>query len=61
MKKDIHTFVIECDTFQRIKGKTMKTLEDLQPLPILGTLWTYISMDIIVDLPKAGNKSSSWW
>ena len=56
MKKDILTFVVECDICQRNKGETVKTLRALQPLPIPATLWTYISMDLIVGLPKAGNK-----
>ena len=30
MKKDILTFVIECDIFQRKKGETIKTLGALQ-------------------------------
>ena len=57
MKKDIHTFVEECDTCQRHKGETVKTPGALQPLPIPATIWTEISMDFIVGLPKSGNKS----
>jgi len=57
MKKDIHTFVEECDTCQRHKGETVKTPGALQPLPIPATIWTKISMDFIVGLPKSGNKS----
>jgi hypothetical protein len=57
MKHDICTFVVECDTFQCNKGETIKTLGTLQPLPIPPAIWTDISMDFIVGLPKYGNKS----
>jgi hypothetical protein len=39
MKKGIHTFVVECDVFQRNKGETIKTLVTLQPLSIPPTIW----------------------
>jgi hypothetical protein len=57
MKKDILTFVEECETFQWNKDTTIKTPGALQPFPILTILWTNISMDFIVGLPKDGNKS----
>jgi hypothetical protein len=55
MKKDIHTFVAECDVFQRKKGKTIKPLGTLQPFSIPPTIWRDISMDFIVGLPKSRN------
>lgn len=55
--KDIRTFVAEYEIFQQQKGKTMKPLGELQPLPIQLAVWTNISMDFIVGLPKLGNKS----
>jgi hypothetical protein len=57
MKKDMRTFVAECGLCQRRKGETMKPPSELQPLPILPTVWIDISMDFIVGLPKYGNKS----
>ena len=56
MKKDIGTFVFECDTCQHNKGELIKPLGQLQPLPILASIWTGISMDFIVGLPVAGSK-----
>jgi hypothetical protein len=57
MKKDVHTFVEECDVCQRNKGETIKSPGTLQPLLIPPTIWRDISMDFIVGLPKSGNKS----
>jgi hypothetical protein len=57
MKHNIFTFVVECDTCQHHKGETIKYLGTFQPLPISPTIWTNISMDFIVGLPKSGNKS----
>jgi hypothetical protein len=57
MKKDILTFVTECDIFQCNKGETVKTPRALHPLPIPTSIWTDISMDFIVGLPREGNKS----
>ena len=56
MKKDILTFVAECDVFQRNKGETIKSPSALQPLPIPPTIWRDISMDFFVGLPKSINK-----
>jgi hypothetical protein len=56
MKQHIYTFVVECDTCQRIKGKTTKLPRTLQPLPIPATIWMDISMDFIAGLPKYENK-----
>eukprot|EP00253_Pinus_taeda_P036585 PITA_36585 len=57
MKKDILTFVAECDVCQRHKGETVKAPGTLQPLPISTSIWTEVSMDFITGLPKSGNKS----
>jgi hypothetical protein len=57
MKNDIYSFISECDICQRNKGELIKPLCTLQPLPIPASIWTYISMDFIMELPKAGNKS----
>eukprot|EP00253_Pinus_taeda_P020427 PITA_20427 len=57
MKKDILTFVVECDVCQRHKGETVKVPSTLQPFPIPASIWTEFSMDFITGLPKSGNKS----
>jgi len=57
MKKEILTFVAECDVCQRHKGETVNTPGTLQPLPISTSIWTEVSMDFITGLPKSGNKS----
>jgi hypothetical protein len=57
MKKDIHTFVAECDVCQCNKGETIKSPGTLQPFPIPTAIWRDISMDFSVGLPKSGNKS----
>ena len=57
MKKDILTFVAECDVCQLHKGETVNTPGTLQPLPIPTSIWTEVSMDFITGLPKSGNKS----
>jgi hypothetical protein len=57
MKKDVHTFVVECEVFQRNKGETIEALGTLKPLPIPPAIWRDISMDFIVGLPKSGNTS----
>jgi hypothetical protein len=57
MKRDIGTFVSECDTCQQNKGELIKPPSQLQPPPIPTSLWTDISMEFIVGLPKVGNNS----
>jgi hypothetical protein len=57
MKKDILTFVEECDVFQCNKGETIKSPRTLQILLVPPTIWRDISMDFIVGIPKFGNKS----
>jgi hypothetical protein len=57
MKRDIHTFVVECEVFQCNKGETVKASGTLQMLSIPHAIWRDISMDFIVGLPKSGNNS----
>eukprot|EP00253_Pinus_taeda_P026802 PITA_26802 len=57
MKKDILTFVAECDICQCHKGEKVKSSGTLQPLPIPASIWMEVSMDFITSLPKSRNKS----
>jgi len=57
MKHDVFTFVVECDVYQCNKGENFKAFGTLQPLSIPLAIWSDISMDFIVGLPKYGNKS----
>jgi hypothetical protein len=57
MKKDIPQFVTKCEVCQRNKGETIKSLGSLQPLPIPTSMWTDISMDFMVGLPKVWKNS----
>ena len=54
---DIDTFVSKFDTCQCNKGELIWTLGQLQPLLIPSSLWTNISMEFNMGLPKVGNKS----
>jgi hypothetical protein len=56
MKKDMHNFVENCDTYKRNKGEMVKPLGELQPSITPTIIWIEISMDFIVGLPKVGNK-----
>jgi hypothetical protein len=57
MKKEVHSFVEECDFCQGNKGEIIKFPRTLQPLSIPPAIWRDISMDFIVGLPKSGNNS----
>ena len=50
-------FLAKCDMCQRHKGETIKSPGTLEPLPIPASIWTEVSMDFIMGLPKLGNKS----
>jgi hypothetical protein len=57
MKKDVRTFVVECDDCQCNKGETTKAPETLQPLSIPPAIWRDISIYFIVGVPKSRNNS----
>nr|CAB3504395.1 unnamed protein product [Digitaria exilis] len=52
MKREIATYVSECDMCQRVKASHLKVPGTLQPLPIPSWKWEDISMDFIVELPR---------
>ena len=57
MKKYIIIVLVECDTCQINKGETTKIHWTLQPFSILANIWTNISIDFIVGIPKLDKKS----
>ena len=52
MKTDLKQFVRECDIWQTVKSETFAPTRLLQPLPILTTPWTNISLDFVDGIPK---------
>jgi hypothetical protein len=61
MKREIDTYVSECDTCQRVKVSHLKVSGTLQRLPIPSWKWEDISMDFIVGLPNISQKHDSIW
>jgi hypothetical protein len=59
MKVDIAKYVVECDTFHRMKASHLKSAGVLQPLSIPMWKWDDISMDFIVGLPQTARKKDS--
>ncbi|WVZ81135.1 LOW QUALITY PROTEIN: hypothetical protein U9M48_028551 [Paspalum notatum var. saurae] len=51
MKREIATYVSECDVCQRIKADHLKPAGMLQPLEVPARKWENIHMDFIVGLP----------
>ncbi|WVZ58246.1 hypothetical protein U9M48_008532, partial [Paspalum notatum var. saurae] len=51
MKREIATYVSECDVCQRIKADHLKPAGMLQPLEVPAWKWENIHMDFIVGLP----------
>jgi hypothetical protein len=61
MKHEIAHYVLECDTYQKVKADYMKPEGLLQPLSIPEWKWDDISMDFIVGLPLTARKFDSIW
>ncbi|KHJ32575.1 hypothetical protein EV44_g1750 [Erysiphe necator] len=55
MAKDIRTFVGICNEYERNKAWRSRRQGFLKPLPIPDHIWSKISIDFIIDLPKSGN------
>ena len=53
MKKDLKDYIKGCELCERIKHETSKPAGLLQPLEILHTPWSSISMDFVKSLPKS--------
>lgn len=57
LKKDVYSYVKQCEICQKCKGECVNHPGLLQPLPIPEKVWQGISLDFIEGLPKAHNKS----
>ena len=51
MRRDIHTFIKNCEVCQKTKVPTTKSPGLLQPLPVPTTVFDSVSMDFITHLP----------
>ncbi|KAJ0828513.1 putative nucleotidyltransferase, Ribonuclease H [Helianthus annuus] len=60
LKKDVITFVRNCEICQAIKIPTHKPYGLLQPLPVPDHTWHDISMDFITNLPPSKGKTVIW-
>ena len=61
MKREIATYVSECDVCQRIKADHLKPAGMLQPLEVPAWKWEDIHMDFIVGLPPTQKGYDSIW
>jgi hypothetical protein len=61
MKIEIAQYVAQCDTCRRVKAIHLKTVGQLNPLPVPSWKWEDISMDFIVGLPKTSKGFDSIW
>jgi hypothetical protein len=57
MKQDVENFVKQCQICQQAKHEHFNQPGLLQPLPILVSAWSNISMDFIEGLPKSDGHS----
>ena len=61
MKREIATYVSECDICRRVKAIHLRPAGTLQPLSIPEWKWEDISMDFIVGLPRTQKGYDSIW
>ncbi|KAL4569364.1 hypothetical protein LXL04_025000 [Taraxacum kok-saghyz] len=60
LKKDVTTYINNCQTCQATKYPTHKPYGLLQPLPIPDGPWHDITMDFITHLPPSNGKTAIW-
>jgi hypothetical protein len=56
MKRETAHYMLECDTYRKVKANYIRPRGLLQPLSILDWKWDYISMDFNVGLPLTSHK-----
>ncbi|WVZ63285.1 hypothetical protein U9M48_012927 [Paspalum notatum var. saurae] len=61
MKRDIATFVAQCNTCNRIIAEKQRPAGLLKPLDVLMWKWEKIAMDFIVGLPRTPRGNDSIW
>jgi hypothetical protein len=61
IKNEIARYVAKYDTCQKVKAIHLKSVGELQPLPIPAWKWDDISMDFVVGLPKTAKGCDSIW
>jgi hypothetical protein len=59
--RDIHTWVNQCDSCQRVKAVRKRVAGQLHPLEIPGRRWESISMDLTTELPTISLGYASSW
>jgi hypothetical protein len=52
MKQEKARYVVECDTYHRVKADHLRTANNLQPLSVPEWKWEDICMDFIMGLPR---------
>lgn len=58
LRKDVVQFIQACDSCQRNKTESRHPAGLLPPLPIPEQVWTEISMDFIMGLPRSNDKDT---
>jgi hypothetical protein len=61
MKRDIAKYVAQCHSCQLVKVEHQKPVGLLKPLEVPVWKWDQISMDFVVDLPKAPRGQDAIW
>jgi hypothetical protein len=61
MKQEIARYVVECDTYRRVKVDHLRTANNLQPLSVPEWKWEDICMDFIMGLPLTSCGHDSIW
>ena len=61
MKRQIASFVAECDTCQRVKADHRKPPGPLQPLSVPLWKWEHVTTDFIMGLPRTDRGHDAIW